>query len=476
MQGLAALLVTAIVAVLVLTWWNRRGSAAPAWDPRVAAMVPVVEKLRGLRFEQPVRVDLLSATEWAQRVGSVAGSRSGAQAVLRTAEAMHALGAGGPDADQDAWQVMLSQSGRGAWYDPGEQRISVLGRDPSSPLVRDRIVQELTHAVQHQALGASLEPSETMLQPVLGALLDGDAVRVARADAALAGRSAPATPANDSQGLGRSMVDAIVAWRGQAGLDAALRKPPSSPAALLDPVGSGGESNALELRRPAAAAGEDVVARGTLGPVRWLDVLTPDAGMPSALRAAAGWVGDAYLLVRKGGKTCVKVTLAVPDSDRATTWGSALQQWRTSDPRADRIVESDATSFRVTSCVSPEPRSPGSSSSSPASATSVAAPASASSPTASSSAASPIWAAIWVNQLVAAAGTEQSRPSPEVARCAAIEATSQLSLEQLADWDAPRKELLDKAAAARPGCQADVPATRGAVGPGGVGGAGGGGR
>ncbi|MEA3216594.1 MAG: hypothetical protein QOJ19_2750 [Acidimicrobiia bacterium] len=472
MQGLAVLLITAIVAVVVLTWWNRRGSAAAAWDPRVAALVPVVEKLRGLRFEQPVRVDLLSATQWAQRVGSVAGSRSGAQAVLRTAEALHALGAGGPDADQDAWQAMLSQSGRGAWYDPGRQRVSLLGRDPSSPLVRDRIVQELTHAVQHQALGASLERGQSMLQPVLGALLDGDAIRVARADAASAGRSAPATPANDSQGLGRSMVDAIVAWRGQEGLDAALRKPPSSPAALLDPVGSSGENNGPDLRHPAASAGEEVVARGTLGPVRWLDILTPNAGMPSALRAAAGWVGDAYLLVRKGGKTCVKVTVAAPDSDRATAWGSALQQWRTSEPQADRTVESDATSFRVISCVSPEPRGSGSATAPSAS----SAPGSSAPGSSPAAASAPIWAAIWVNQLVAAAGSEQPRPSPELARCAAIEATSRLSLEQLADWEAPRTELLDGVAAARPGCQANVPARGEAVGAGAIVGAGGGGR
>jgi hypothetical protein len=118
--------------------------------------------------------------------------------------------------------------------------------------------------------------------------------------------------------------------------------------------------------------------------------------------------------------------VAISDPDQATAWGDALQQWRAADPLSGRTVEGDGTSFRVSSCVS-------------AAIAPLTVP--------------PVWAAIWVNQLVGAAASEHPRPSPAVARCAAIEAVSQVSLAQLAEWDGPRTDLLRRVAGARVNCQ-----------------------
>jgi hypothetical protein len=292
-------------------------------------------------------------------------------------------------------------------------------------VVRDRLVQQLTHVLQDQALGVSPPRGQSPADQVRRALTEGDATRVALADAVAAGLQPPVVTANDIEGLGRSTVEAILAWRGPDGLNTALGRPPSSLAALLDPAGWI-DRKPPDIRRPVMSAGEQVEGRGVLGPIRWLDILTAPAGLGSALRAASSWEGDSYVLVRRAGRLCLRATVAISDPDQATAWGDALQQWRAADPLSGRTVEGDGTSFRVSSCVS-------------AAIAPLTVP--------------PVWAAIWVNQLVGAAASEHPRPSPAVARCAAIEAVSQVSLAQLAEWDGPRTDLLRRVAGARVNCQ-----------------------
>lgn len=424
-QGLSVVLVTAILAVVVLTWWNRRGASHNAWDPRVSALVPIVERLRGLHFDHPVKASLLSAADLAASAGPPGHAAGVGADAQRTAEAMAAMGVGGADPDQTAWQALLDRGEPVAWYDAGHDRITVLGRDPSVPIVRTRLIQQLNHALLDQALGASPPRGQGPADQVVRALTEGDATRVSLADAAAAGLQPPTVAANDIEGLGRSAVDAILAWQGPDGLNATLAHPPSSPAALLDPAGWI-DRKLPDLRRPALSKGDQAVDRGVLGPIRWLEILNSPAGLGSALRAATSWEGDSFVLLRRAGRLCLRATVAISDPDQATAWGDALQQWRVSDLAGGRTVESDGTSFRVSSCMS----SPAAPSSTP-----------------------PVWAAIWVNQLVGAAAVEHPRPSPAVARCAAIEAVAQVPLAQLADWQAPRADLLSRANAARASCQ-----------------------
>jgi hypothetical protein len=364
-------------------------------------------------------------------------------------------------------------------------------------VVRGRLLEELTRALVHQRLRAADDGGDRPEDHVRRALLEGDAVRVARADAD-AGASLPPFTV-DEAGMGESTVRVLLAWGGQQALDEGQRNPAPSIRALFDPLGWEERPQPAEVASPKAEDGEKVVARGWLGPSVWLRLLTPGNVFGVAVRAAYGWSGDAYTVLRRGADTCIRVNVATDSLPDAVEFDVALGPWVAAGGGTRQVVQ-EAEQLSVTACTPPRPPATGPGFSAPAapgpgtaspsapsapsagpagpsagSAPSTAVPSTTTTTTTTTTGPGPVapgppsgstgastgasvgdevlWAPFWVDALLTSVAGQQPRPEASIARCAAIEAVASMQLAQLADPVAPQAELQRRYGAATDGCQ-----------------------
>jgi hypothetical protein len=485
---LVALLAVAILGAGLAVWRLRSPKAAPSSWGDLGALAADVEAARGLRFDRPVRVDLLGAVELAGRAAQdpaapaegAGDPAAQARRLERRAQALVALGVEG-DVDETVWSELPPAGGSAAWYDAADRDVVVLGRDPAAPEVRGRLLEELTRAVVHQRLRAADTGGDRPEDHVRRALLEGDARRIARDDPQ-AGRSVPAPTVDEVGGLGESTVRLLLAWGGQQALDDSQRSPAPSVRAIFDPIGWEERPQPADVEAPRAEDGEKVMARGWLGPTTWLRLLVPTNSFGAAVRATYGWSGDAYTLVHRGDDTCIRVNVATDSLSEAVEMDAALTRWAEAGPSGARQVAQEGDRLTVSAC-SPvgsgtgvsttAPSAPATrtdsapSSTAPGAAPSTSAPGAA--PSTSPGAApstSPgagvaamqagpevLWAPLQVNSLLAAAAHASPRPEPAVARCAAVEAVAATPLSQLPDAEAPQADLQRRYQAALGSCE-----------------------
>jgi hypothetical protein len=416
------------------------------------------------------------------------------------------------DVDETVWADLNRSPGATAWYDADHHEVVVLGRDPGRPLVRGRLLEELTRAVVHQRLRSADSGGDRPEDHVRRALLAGDALRIARDDAR-AGGSVPAPTLDEVDGLGESTVRVLLAWGGQQALDDGQRSPAPSVRAIFDPLGWEERPQPADIDPPRAEDGEKVVARGWLGPTVWLRLLAPANTFGASVRATYGWSGDAYTLVRRDDETCIRVNVATDSLTDAVELDVALTGWVAAGPGGARQVAQQGEQLFISACSTaggPGPLVPSGPSAGAlsAGAPSTAAPSTAEPSTAAPSTAAPSTAApptsapptslppagspstsappaeapatspstppgagpsptggvagsigaeallvpIWVNALVVAAAAQQPRPEASVARCAAVEAVASTPLNQLRDAEGPRADLQRRYTAALDNC------------------------
>jgi hypothetical protein len=378
--------VVALVAVAGYVLVGRRpsGPSHPdAWDARVAELVAFVETERGLTFKHPVAIDFVTESELASQAsgdGDEVTPKVRAAADTQ-ARVMRALGlARGPIDLLDESDSLVSQ-GVVAFYSPATERI-VAPAGTLSAYQRATLVHELTHALQDQYFDIGRTMKDSGAESAWRALIEGDAVRVANAYTAQLGdadRNASSDEANDGYEeyqrdtatvssaldamfqapyvLGPSMTEVMVDLDGPKGLNSAFRSPPVSDEAFLDPVQYRGNGKVLGVDEPRTVAGENVVDRGEIGALTWYLMLSESTDLPTALNAAYGWGGDAYVAVDSGRDLCVRIAYRGDSPGDNDEMVAALNRWAASAPEARREVSVRGALVNVVAC-DPGPDSP----------------------------------------------------------------------------------------------------------------------
>ena len=382
MPALVAALLMISAALTSASAGAAERTAKPTWDPRVLPVAKEVEKLRGLKFEQPVPVDFLTDAAFRERIAaSVDHLTEGEQADVRRSEAgLRAIGLLPGDVDLLDAQRSLRQAGTLAFYDPDTKRATVRGKR-LGVMARVTLAHELTHALQdqHFDLGAMRQAAERRHgSTAVRALIEGDAVRVQNlyVDALSTGqrreyeraRNAAASGALDeARGkgvpdslvvlletpytLGPAMLELVQAEKGERGIDALFRDPPSDDASFVTPVTLVDGSQTRAVFPPGLGAGEERDGpTDSFGSLALYLMLAERADPVATLPVVDGWGGDAMVSFRRDGTSCLRANIAGRDAAAQAAIDGALAQWVAAAPEGSAELGHDASVATLTAC------------------------------------------------------------------------------------------------------------------------------
>jgi hypothetical protein len=83
----------------------------------------------------------------------------------------------------------------------------------------------------------------------------------------------------------------------------------------------------VHVSTPAVRPGEQEFDHGEFGALTWYLMLAARLTPQTALHAADGWAGDAYVGYQAAGRSCARMTFAGKTPADAARMTSALQQW-----------------------------------------------------------------------------------------------------------------------------------------------------
>jgi hypothetical protein len=352
-------------------------TATTALPPALAALITdlehYVERTRGLAFQRPVPVTLLSEKDFKKRIESQTTiDKAGADKDTRVLRALDLIPAG---TDLAKSQKSLYSSAVAGFYDIKAKQLVVRGAKPT-PAVRQVLVHELTHAVQDQHFNLDrpdLAKKDDESDQSWTGLVEGDAVRVQDAYVASlspkdqaavtaeetdqASQISPDIPAVLLQVLGfpyqvgPQFTRAVLAAGGQARLDAAFASPPATSEQLIHPDKYLAGEGAIPVADPPANG--TVIDRGVFGEFGFILQLngTPGLTQSDVLRAAAGWGGDRYVAWDEGSRTCVRVDTLMDTQRDVDELRAALAKWVARHP-GSTLTGSGSTGspLRFTSC------------------------------------------------------------------------------------------------------------------------------
>jgi hypothetical protein len=327
------------------------GSALEAFIPTAEAFV---EQHRGLKFENPVKVTLLDDTAFKQKL--LSDEQTDQAQVEKATKVLRALGLIQGNVDvAKAMQALLGGAVAG-FYDPKTKELFVRGAQPT-PYVRQVLVHELTHALQDQHFSIDrpdLDKADDERGDAFSALVEGDAVRIETEykNSLSLDEQQQATNEENSQASGISpdippvlieqlvfpyqagppFTEALVRAGGQATLDAAFSKPPTTSEQVMHPDKYLRGEGAANVAEPATDGGAKVIDRGVIGEFGLLVLLNPAVtngtlSQTAMRQAAAGWGGDKYVAWDAGGRTCVRDSFVMDTSADNSELLSALRRW-----------------------------------------------------------------------------------------------------------------------------------------------------
>lgn len=329
-----ALLVAVFVAFGGASDDGGSGGGTESVSPeRLARVERRVEQLRGLRFERPVRVTVMSPAEVeAYGVRESRASETRARAAAGE-ELMKLLGLIDADVDMDAVTSSIYGEQVAGFYDPRTERLALVAGVGIDDVT---LAHELTHALEDQhfdlsrlggsseAAGAGTSADDDRMAAESG-LVEGSATAVMmqyleRYPDALtfgdalgqlwgASGSTPLPPYVMSSLLfpyqqGETFVEALLARGGWETVDAALRsRPPLATADLYEPRRWFARTRPARLALPAedaAGSGWRLRETSTLGQFDLRALLGEAVGERAAATLAAGWRGGRYAFWRQG--------------------------------------------------------------------------------------------------------------------------------------------------------------------------------
>jgi hypothetical protein len=365
LAGLLAAVVAVVGVVGVRAVVARRRDERPV-DPELTAelqaLVPrleaFVEETRGLKFLSPVKVSVLGEAAFRRKVGEGNPSDAGADDI--ESGFLRALGLIGPKDSVGSGDVLEPDDVDG-YYDSDTKELVVRGTRPT-PFVRQVLVHELTHALddQHFGIDPDLEDEEAVL--AYDALVEGDATAVeyryvdslsaaeqqqaADEEGAATGHRGDYDPLADLADFpyvdGPDFIDALVAAGGQARVDDAFRRPPTTSAEILHPdryLAGQGRAPVPEVTPDGRDVDDGVVGEYLLGLV-----LAETVPQDQADRATAGWAGDRYVEWRSGRRYCVRTTVALDSAADVAELSVALRDWA-ADHRGATVGTSSTITF-----------------------------------------------------------------------------------------------------------------------------------
>ncbi len=339
---------------------SESGAAPPAaLAPVLPALEAFVEQSRGLKYKQPVPIDLLSTTAFTAKLreSDSSGGNSGGGDQAAFEGFLRALGLVHGPINLNAAASAVEEVGIVGFYDPKAKRLFVRGVDPT-PFVRQVLVHELTHALDDQyfnldrpnlderndesseSFRALVEGSAvTVEQKYVASLSEADQKQAADEESSGSGSASDAIPDVVARLLsypyvvGPRFVDALVQAGGEARLEQALLNPPVTSEQTLHPEKFLAGEGPIAVAKPAPEG--KVVDRGVLGEVVLLLMLEEVLPTAVARKAAAGWGGDQYVAWRSGaGKTCVKWATVMDTPTDTAELVSALHTWQEKNPSA----------------------------------------------------------------------------------------------------------------------------------------------
>lgn len=332
----------------------------------VAELQAFVERERGLKFKDPVKVTLLDDEAFRQRIADE--TKVDKEEIAKITRVLRALDLIEPGVDLEKAQQALLGGAVVGFYDLEAKELFVRGAD-ISPAVRQTLVHELVHALQDQHFDVhrpELGKQEDEAEQVFTGLVEGDAVRIERMYTATMSKKDRERAAKEQMAhvgdlsdvppillqslvfpyeFGPPFVQALVREGGQARLDAAFAAPPTTSEHLLHPdTYLRGEGAAPVAEPPAEGT---VIDQGVFGEFGFRQQLQQDIEPSEVLRAAAGWGGDRYIAWDEGSRTCVRVDVVMDTPRDAEEIRSALQAWA---KEHDDATVTGTSPIRFTSC------------------------------------------------------------------------------------------------------------------------------
>lgn len=335
-------------------------------DATIAELQRFVEKARGLTFKHPVPVTLLDDAAFRARLAE--DDDFDPEELATTTKVLRALKLLEEGVDlRTAAESLLGDAVLG-FYDPEKDDLVVRGV-ALTPGVRSTLVHELTHALQDQWFELDrddLDDRDDEAATAFEALVEGDAVRIeeryvatlppdvaADADEQTSGSIGDEIPPVLIQSIafpyefGPRFVDRLVEVGGNARVDEAFRRPPTTSEHVIHSQTYLDGDGLAVVAEPAAEGA--VFDRGVVGEFGLVLILDPVLeGRPLA-RAVAGWDGDRYVAWEAAGRVCVRAELLMESAGHARELREALEEWA---DEVDDVSVTGTNPVTFTSCVS----------------------------------------------------------------------------------------------------------------------------
>lgn len=338
------------------------------WDARVRELVAFVESERGLEFEHPVQIDLVTPDEFSEELRASEGdlTHEDREEMETLVPTLRALGLVSGDLDVMDARMDLLDTSVAALYETDEERIVVPTEDPTAELsvaARVAIVHELVHALQDQHFDLDRDFDAESADPAaldegFTALVEGDAIRIETSyTASLSGADLDeyTTAVGEQLGaldggfddvpsamvafistpyvLGHPLVEIVALDGGNGAVDRAFDDPPSTGAQLLSPVIYLVPEPATELS-PASLPEEvgEPIDDGQLGAVDIYLVLAERIDPFVALEAADGWGNAFYVTYEVDDRTCVRIRATGMSERGDEDLRAAFETWAAAAP------------------------------------------------------------------------------------------------------------------------------------------------
>ncbi|HEY5155183.1 MAG TPA: hypothetical protein VIJ47_10650, partial [Acidimicrobiales bacterium] len=263
-----------------------------------------------------------------------------------------------------------------AYYSSDTKKVRVRGTE-LTPALRVTLAHELTHALQDQHF--DLNASEKKLKTdgektAFRALVEGDASGVEdayvkamsdadkkaydnedKAQGAASGydKAPPILVANFTAPytVGPPFVAALKAKGDNHGIDAALRDPPASEAAVLDLFTYLDGNTVIPVDTPALDPSETRVDDGDFGATTWYLMLARRLDVHEALKAVDGWGGDSYVTYSQANdEVCVRAAYRGKTTADTDEMERLLQAWADKGSGRPARVARDGDAVQLTAC------------------------------------------------------------------------------------------------------------------------------
>jgi hypothetical protein len=237
-------------------------------------------------------------------------------------------------------------------------------------------VHELTHALQdqHFDLNEMRDVGDDDSLSAITALIEGDASRVETAWVTRLGTADQRAYERQNARLnagadfdeippvvrilfgapyqfGPALIEVLRAEGGQAAIDRAFTRPPTTDEHLFDPATYLDDDRAAKVDEPEVPRGAEEVDTGTFGPLGWYVTLSEHIDAHTALRATDGWGGDAYVSYRtRDDELCTRIQYEGDTATDGTEMRSALTQWIDALPAGTATLRTADDNLLLESC------------------------------------------------------------------------------------------------------------------------------